>query len=317
MKDRSTGIRSLLARFAIRARGVEEGLDMNTTEIATWLPGLRRYGRAMCGSQDLADRYLEIALVTLAERAESQSPFGRIDVYRVYNDVLQRLGDSPLASDPPAPAEAPDRQMTAAAGLPDADAMGGMPAPDPDPVDARLQGLAPLDRATVVLSSLEDLSDEAIGGILSMSVAEVAARRAVGRLRLAGRPVDSAILALEGASQEMASTAAGILDHIGIRRLQHAPDLPTALGRVSQRPGSLLVGDLGKAIAHLGTDRDGCPRYDASHPVLWLADRAEDVVVPLRPSRNAAVVTVHDRTTFLAGIAHALDGIHEAGTSLH
>ena len=67
-------------------------------EIATLLPGLRRYARAVTGDRPSGDRYVRIALEILAEepwriRAGSDVKF---DLYKLFDDVLSIFEPGPV-----------------------------------------------------------------------------------------------------------------------------------------------------------------------------------------------------------------------------
>lgn len=117
-------------------------------KIAPELPYLRRYARALCGSQDSGDNYV---VQTLEAIIADQSIFRRdlppkVALYQIFLKVWSALPLNGVTD-------------------PAADASDG-------PGSHRLERITPLPRQAFLLSALEEFSPEDIGTILGKSTAE-------------------------------------------------------------------------------------------------------------------------------------------------
>lgn len=120
-------------------------------EIVRHLPYVRRYARALLGSQERGDRYVRVCLETLLaepERAndlvKSVSP--RLSLFGLFHEVHDRVGE--------------------AIGL------RGDEAGPSDPLERGVQGLPPQQRQMLLLTALEGFSVEDSAQILGIDEAE-------------------------------------------------------------------------------------------------------------------------------------------------
>jgi DNA-directed RNA polymerase specialized sigma24 family protein/CheY-like chemotaxis protein len=119
--------------------------------LAETLPYLRRYARALCGSQQSGDAYvrelLEAALSDPALRAEIGP--GRVALYRAFTRIWSRGHVEVVHSGDPQGHEAT--------------------------AQARLERIPPLHRQALLLTTLEEFSDAEAGEVLGLTAAEVSA----------------------------------------------------------------------------------------------------------------------------------------------
>lgn len=110
---------------------------------APHLPFLRRYARALTGSQDSGDAYIRASLQALVENPDivedSEDP--RLSLYRFFHVIWGTTGAQ----------------------------LEGMAAASNDPADNRLQSLAPIQRQAFLLTALEGFSASEAAYILGIS----------------------------------------------------------------------------------------------------------------------------------------------------
>jgi CheY-like chemotaxis protein/DNA-directed RNA polymerase specialized sigma24 family protein len=121
------------------------------TKVAQDLPFLRRYARALSGTQLAGDNYVRATLeAALAdEELKAQLEEGRVGLYRVFNRVW-------------ASAQAPRTPEMVPVGL-DAD----------ETPEDQLQKITPLSRQALLLTTLEEFSSADAGEILGLEADEV------------------------------------------------------------------------------------------------------------------------------------------------
>jgi len=115
-------------------------------QIAGHLPHLRRFARAVTGSQDAGDRLVVATLETLIDDDSifQKSLPPKVALYNVFIDVLRTASDSgPRPADPESPAE------------------------------KRLSAMTPRARQAFLLNAMEGFSLEDVGEILSASPSDV------------------------------------------------------------------------------------------------------------------------------------------------
>ena len=121
-----------------------------SSEIAKHLPFLRRYARALTGSQERGDRYIRLCLETLVEEP-SRIPSDvsvRVQLFGLFHDVWTTVDNvAPEVEDSTGEQEAQ--------------------------VKERLAALPPRERQVLLLVSLEGFSIEDTGYILNLDEAEV------------------------------------------------------------------------------------------------------------------------------------------------
>ena len=121
------------------------------TQVAAQLPYLRRYARALTGSQHTGDAFVRATLeAALADEDLQQSlSGGRVPLYRAFNKVWSS-----------AYLDVPDTE---------ADAGGDLEVA----AQARLSAITPLNRQALLLTTLEDFSVEDTASIMDLSPSQV------------------------------------------------------------------------------------------------------------------------------------------------
>jgi CheY-like chemotaxis protein len=150
-------------------------------EVASELPYLRRYARALTGSQEGGDRYAAATLEAIVSDPSIVNAYRpvRTELFRVFHDIWTTSGA--MVED----GEAPDRLLEQRA-------------------QWRLRGLSPNSREALLLSVIEGFTVDAIATILSISNAEASelierAREEMGKMVTGNVLIieDEAIIAMD------------------------------------------------------------------------------------------------------------------------
>jgi len=150
--------------------------DTRKAAIASEIPRLRRYARALLGAdpsaEDLVQDCLERAIAGIASWREGDSPRKWLltILHNVYVDGVRRSARRP-----------PHVGLDAAGNFADQPGRDGVSAGD---IDRALQALSPEQRQVVLLVGVEGLSYAETAEVLSVPVGTVMSRLARGRDRL-------------------------------------------------------------------------------------------------------------------------------------
>ncbi|MEM1346439.1 MAG: response regulator [Pseudomonadota bacterium] len=221
--------------------------------IATYLPNLRRFARALSGSQSGGDAY---AAATLQAILEDRSLFDgalhpKVALFRVFDRVW---GSSGAVIEAPGEAEANPRAAAA---------------------QARLRALTPKAREALLLRALEDLSDGAIAEVMGLTpetaaeLADIGAREIASDLRSRVMIIeDEALIAmdLQTIVEDMGHSVTGI-----------APTHRKALALVESEMPDLVLADV-----HLA---DGSSGIEAVTEILERFGRTPVIFITAYPER--------------------------------
>ena len=135
----------------------------SSAEIVKFLPYLRRYARALLGSQDRGDEYVRVCLEAYLAEPERIDPSSniRLELFALFHEVWSLVDET-------------------------------FPEAVPDPSDSKvLQGvgrLPPRQRQVLLLVSLEGFSFDEVSRILNASPGEIRAELEAARAELRPRP---------------------------------------------------------------------------------------------------------------------------------
>ncbi|HVZ92641.1 MAG TPA: response regulator [Rhizomicrobium sp.] len=249
-----------------------------TAALAPHLPYLRRYARALTGSQISGDAYVRAALeAILAGRAElTIGVEPKIALYRLFHTLWSTTG----------------RDLPANAG------------PNATLADRRLQTLKPDNREAILLASVEGFTVAETAVILGRSIEEVetaiaAASRAIDR-DLASRVMiieDEMIIALdlEALVVELGHTVAGTAS---------TRDEAVRMARIC-RP-DLVLADIQLADGSSGIDAVRQILDNANIPVIFITAFPECLLTGERPEPTYLVQKPFSRDTLRATVSQAL-----------
>jgi len=246
--------------------------------IAAHLPYLRRYSRALTGSQAKGDAYVRTALEALVSGGSQIDPeLGpRVGLYRLYQQVtgaaigLDRGEGSAMAETP----------------------------------EERLRGLSPVPRQALLLSVVEGFTFPQVGQILGVSGAE-AERYAEEAQAEIERDLATDVLVIEDEAI-IAMDIADLTEELGHRVLAIARTREEALVEAKRRRPGLVLADIQLAYDSLGTDAvsDILKLFDV--PVVFVTAFPERLLTGESLEPTYLVTKPFDRVALKATIAQAL-----------
>jgi DNA-directed RNA polymerase specialized sigma24 family protein len=270
----------LETRCVVCAIQSTKGQAMSTTAtLGPHLPYLRRYARALTGSQSSGDAYVRASLeAILAGNAELMAGVPpRIALYRLFHLLL-----SSTARDLPA--------------------AGGVDAPSF--AEQRVQSLRPGDREAILLTSVEGFSVPEVATILDRPISDVesaiaSASRAIDR-ELSSRVMiieDEMIIALdlENLVADLGHTVIGI-----------ATTREEAVRLARKEHPELVLADIQLADGSSGVDAAHEILDNASIPIIFITAFPECLLTGERPEPTYLVQKPFSRDTLRATIAQAL-----------
>lgn len=254
-------------------------------QIAAQLPYLRRYARALTGSQGSGDAYvratLEAALADAALREEIAS--GRAPLYHAFTRIWATGNMEAPRDEDGAHGGCDTREQTA---------------------QSRLAAVAPIHRQALLLSTVEDFSYEETAQILGLSPEEVEAliAQAVAEIEQESK---SRVLIIE--DEPLISMQ---LEHL-VSELGHvvagtATTHDQALELFRQAPAGLVLADIQLADGSSGIDAvEDLLRLDRV-PVIFITAYPERLLTGARPEPTYLVTKPFREATVRAAISQAL-----------
>jgi DNA-directed RNA polymerase specialized sigma24 family protein/CheY-like chemotaxis protein len=248
-------------------------------EIVKQLPYLRRYARAITGSQTRGDQYIRVALEAIVQEPDRIDADGnvKLQLFRLFHEVWTMV-DSGI--------------QRAAAGA------GG------HAIEAQLEALPPRERQALLLVSLERFSIEQAAGILDVSGDEV--RRLIDQAREdLKRQAATTVLIIED-EPIIALDIAGIVTDMGhsVAGVAAREDDALALAR-STRPG-LVLADIQLEDGDSGIDAVQAILRVIDVPIVFVTAFPERLLTGERPEPTFLVTKPFEPDTLRVTIAQAL-----------
>lgn len=245
------------------------------------LPYLRRYARALTGSQQSGDAYVRATLEALVgDQAELDKALPvRVGLYKAFHQVWREPGARFHRAEPGAVAG------------------GSTP-------EERLRGLQPSAREALLLSTLEGFSFSDVAEILGATRAEAELLAAEAQLELE-RELCADVLVIED-EPVIAMDIKDLAEELGHRVTFIARTRDEAVQAArAQRPG-LVLADIHLADDSSGIDavNDILHKFDA--PVIFVTAYPERLLTGERPEPAYLLTKPFDRTTLKATIGQAL-----------
>ena len=252
-----------------------------SAQIGAQLPYLRRYARALTGSQSAGDAYvratLEAALADTALKAEIAQ--GRAQLYRAFSRIWS-TGHVEIADD-----MLPESGHAQAA-------------------QDRLDAITPTHRQALLLTTLEDFSydDTAvilgldiaeIEALVTQSIAEIDAEAATGVLIIEDEPLIS--MQLEGLVSDLGHTVIGT-----------AATHSQAVEIFTRSPAGLVLADIQLADGSSGIDAVEDLLRLGDVPVIFITAYPERLLTGERPEPTYLVTKPFREETVRAAISQAL-----------
>lgn len=226
--------------------------------IGPHLPYLRRYARALTGSQNSGDNYVVAALEALIEDASSfdKSLPPRVAVYRVFTKVWNSLPINRMSDD----GETPDAKSSS---------------------ERRLEAITPAPRQAFLLVSVEGFTTAEAAQVLDMPPASV-----TGLLQQAGSEIalqlSADILIIEDEPLIAMDLEALVVD-IGHRVQGVARTHKEAVAAVAKKAPSLVLADIHLADGSSGLEAVNEILQSITVPVIFITAFPERLLTGMKP----------------------------------
>ena len=250
---------------------------VNSAIVARELPRLRRYARALTGSQESGDAYVKATLEALvADPSEMRNPdYVVTDLFRVFSRIWNSLEVNSVA----------DAVPTA-------------------PSDRHLVGMTPLPRQVFLLLGLEDFSEDEAAAILDVSTAAVHALiEESGRELAAEIATDVLIIEDEpliGIDLEM------LVENLGHTVTGIARTHQEAMQMARERKPGLVLADIRLADGSSGLDAVNELLKTFEIPVIFITAFPEQFLTGDRPEPAFLIPKPFRPATVAATISQAL-----------
>jgi DNA-directed RNA polymerase specialized sigma24 family protein len=246
--------------------------------IAPHLPYLRRFARALSGTQAAGDAYVAATLEVLIEDPNQfdDSLDSRVALYRTFAGLWNSVGIN----------LEPERPSTA------------------NPVDRKIESITPLPRQAFLLSSVEGFSVDAIAEILDLDRKEVEAL-----IDQAGREiavqVATDVLVIEDEPM-IAMDLESIVEGLGHRVMGVARTHSEALKATAKEKPGLVLADIQLADGSSGLDAVNDMLGSFQVPVIFITAYPDRLLTGERPEPAFLITKPYQPDTVKAIISQAL-----------
>ncbi len=250
-----------------------------TQTLAPHLPYLRRYARALTGSQASGDAYVRAALSAILageqNLVEGVSP--RVGLYRIFHAIWGSASGQLDQGIPDAPATSPE---------------------------GRLQSLDSAKRAALILTAVEAFSLEETGFILDEAPEEVE-KAIIEAQRLIDRQLASRVLIIED-EPIIALDLENLVTELGHKVVATAASRDEAVAKAhSERPGLVLADiNLGEGGSGIDAVNDILNSFDI--PVIFITAYPEKLLTGERPEPTYLIAKPFLPETVQATVGQAL-----------
>lgn len=254
---------------------------LKSQAVAQYLPFLRRYARALAGSQASGDAYVSAALEALIEDPKAIDEAGgpRVALYRLFTKIWRSVGVNSEA-----------------------------PPIDPDlPADMRLASLTPLPRQAFLLVALEGFSEEDAARILEVDIAKLRSLVEESGRELAAE-IATDVLIIEDETF-IAMDLESLVESLGHRVLGVARTHTEALAIAKNKTPGLILADIQLADGSSGLDAVNELLRSFEVPVIFITayperfltgERPEPAFLIAKPFQPAMVSAIASQALFFA-----------------
>lgn len=245
------------------------------------IPYLRRYARALTGSQQRGDQYVKASLETIIEQldAEGLAPKPRVALFRMFHDVWVRLA-------PPQ-----------ASGTGEAGSDGGS-------VRRLLASMPRRQRQAFLLRELERFEEADIAQILRTNVEEVEKLLGEARRELTRLPAASILIIEDDPVISMGN--AQIVQEMGHRVAGTARTEKEALAAFKATDPDLILADVRLADGSSGLEAVAKIMRSTNVPVVYVTGHPEDVLTGKQVEPTYVIEKPFNPEALKAAIAQAL-----------
>ncbi|HWA31069.1 MAG TPA: response regulator [Rhizomicrobium sp.] len=247
-----------------------------TATLGPHLPYLRRYARALTGSQTSGDAYVRASLEALldgnAELAKDVPP--RIALYRLFHVLWSSSGVYENASAP----------------------RGG--------VEGRLQALLPTNREALLLTAVEGFTVPETAQILGWRESEVEDAIAAA-LKAIDRDLESRVLIIEDETI-IALDIENLVSEMGHKVAGIATTRDDAIRMAKEQKPDIILTDIQLADGSSGIDAATAILRDFDIPVIFITAYPERLLTGERPEPTYLITKPFSRDTVRATLGQAL-----------
>ena len=250
-------------------------------QVATNLPYLRRYARALTGSQATGDAFvratLEAALADEGLKADLQG--GRVPLYRAFNKVWS---SAYLEIEEPTDLESLHEEAA----------------------QGQLKKVTPLNRQALLLTTLEDFSIEEAGHVMDLQTSEVESlvQQAVEEI---DRESATSVLIIED-EPLISMQLEDLVTSLGHEICGTAATRTQAKEVVAENTPGLVLADIQLADGSSGLDAVDDILADISVPVIFITAYPERLLTGDRPEPTYLVTKPFQEQTVRTAISQAL-----------
>ncbi len=249
-----------------------------TETIGPHLPYLRRYARALTGSQTTGDSYVRTLLEAMLDgdmKLDAALP-PRLALYRLFHELW-------TSNIHPTPDDGAEPNSS---------------------VEQRLQALQPDNREALLLTAIEDFAVPEVATILDCSEAEVQDDIAAA-LHAIDQNLQSRVLIIEDEAI-IALDLENLVNELGHRVVGIATTRDDAVRMARQRRPELILTDIKLADGSSGVDAAMAIVHDLDVPVVFITAYPEFLLTGQRPEPTYLVTKPFSRDTVRATIGQAL-----------
>lgn len=255
------------------------------TQVAAQLPYLRRYARALTGSQTTGDAFVRATLEAALADADLQASLasGRVPLYRAFNKVWSSAYLDVAGNDNAGSADTDDLEVAA---------------------QARLTAITPLNRQALLLTTLEDFSVGEAAQIMDLEPAQVAGliQEAVDDIE---RESSTSVLIIED-EPLISMQLEDLVRSLGHEICGMAATRSQAQQIVAQHRPGLVLADIQLADGSSGLDAADDILAIADVPVIFITAYPERLLTGDRPEPTYLITKPFQESTVRAAISQAL-----------
>ena len=250
-------------------------------QVASDLPFLRRYARALTGSQATGDAFVRATLEAALADAELKQSLGqgRVALYRAFNKVWSSAYLEARSG------ESGDSEHEAAA-------------------QSRLGTITPLNRQALLLTTLEDFSPAQAGQIMDLETEQVEALVAEAIAEI-DRETSTSVLIIED-EPLIAMQLEDLVSSVGHKIFGTAATRTQAIELVANETPGLVLADIQLADGSSGLDAVDDILEIASVPVIFITAYPERLLTGDRPEPTYLVTKPFQESTVKTAISQAL-----------
>jgi CheY-like chemotaxis protein len=249
--------------------------------IGPHLPLLRRYARALTGTQESGDRYVAAALEAILQAPDEfpRDVEPRVGLYQVF----QKIWAAAQVPFEPPPEDGGDRETVAR---------------------RRLQALTPRSRQALLLTAMEGFPREAAGQILDADESEVAALLA-SAIEEIDRQTATEVLIIED-EPIIAMDLEGIVEGLGHKVSAIADTRRSAVEAARSHSPGLVLADIQLADGSSGIDAVSDILKDFEVPVIFITAYPDRLLTGERPEPTFLITKPFKDSTVKAAVSQAL-----------